>query len=95
MTHARSAVEAAVIQHHATTPAHTKEVTIMDKVLLTPNEAAEALSIGRSKLYGLLAEGALHSVHIGSCRRVPLAAVMAYVQRLEADETEAGGSTAA
>jgi excisionase family DNA binding protein len=56
----------------------------MDKLLLSPSEAAEALSIGRSKLYELLASGQLDSVHIGSCRRIPLAAVMDYVQGLEA-----------
>jgi excisionase family DNA binding protein len=48
---------------------------VMDKLLLTPLEAAQALGIGRSKLYELLQSGQLTSVRIGSCRRVPLDAV--------------------
>lgn len=43
----------------------------MDKLLLTPEEAAEALGIGRTKVYELMASGALASVRIGRCRRVP------------------------
>ena len=35
-----------------------------DPVLLTPREAANALGIGRSKLYELLQTGVLESVHI-------------------------------
>lgn len=43
----------------------------MDKLLLTPTEAAAALGIGRSKVYELLQAGQLQSVHIGTCRRIP------------------------
>lgn len=51
----------------------------MDKLLLTPEEAAEALSIGRSKLYQLLAAAVLRSVTIGSSRRIPVEALHAFV----------------
>jgi excisionase family DNA binding protein len=54
----------------------------MDKLLLTPEEAAEALGICRSKLYELLRAGVIESVHIGASRRVPVAAVVEYVERL-------------
>jgi excisionase family DNA binding protein len=47
----------------------------MNKLLLTPTEAAKVLGIGRSKTYQLLQSGQLQSVHIGSCRRIPLEAV--------------------
>lgn len=47
----------------------------MNKLLLTPSEAAKVLGIGRSKTYQLLQSGQLQSVHIGSCRRIPLEAV--------------------
>jgi excisionase family DNA binding protein len=43
----------------------------MDKLLLTPAEAAAALGIGRSKVYELLHTGQLHSARIGTCRRIP------------------------
>jgi excisionase family DNA binding protein len=38
-------------------------------VLLTPAEAAAVLKIGRSKLYELMARGAINSVKLGRCRR--------------------------
>ena len=59
----------------------------MDKLLLTPLEAAKTLGIGRSKLYQLLASGDLASVYIGSCRRVPLDALRAYVDQLQDEST--------
>ncbi len=55
----------------------------MEKLLLTPEEAAEALSIGRTKLYELMAIGVLRSVRIGKCRRVPTSAVIELVQDLD------------
>ena len=57
-----------------------------DPVLLTPREAANALGIGRSKLYELLQTGVLESVHIGACRRIPTEALSELVARLRAEE---------
>jgi excisionase family DNA binding protein len=54
----------------------------VEKLLLRPDEAAEALGIGRSKLYELMATGEVESVFIGSCRRVPMEVLHAYVRRL-------------
>jgi excisionase family DNA binding protein len=54
----------------------------MEKLLLTAEEAADVLSIGRSKLYTLLATGDVPSVRIGSCRRIPWSALIEYVERL-------------
>lgn len=54
----------------------------MDKVLLTPIEAATALGIGRSKVYELMQSGQLESVHIGACRRVPADAIHSFLLRL-------------
>jgi excisionase family DNA binding protein len=53
-----------------------------EPLLLTPIEAARALGIGRSKLYQLLQAGALESVHIGACRRIPVEALNSLVARL-------------
>ncbi len=61
----------------------------MDKLLLTVEEAAEALSIGRSKFYELLAAGRLESVRVGSCRRVPVGSLIDFVGRLQ-DESQVG-----
>jgi excisionase family DNA binding protein len=44
----------------------------VDRLLLRPIEAAEAIGIGRSKIYALLASGELPSVRIGGSIRIPL-----------------------
>lgn len=54
----------------------------MDKLLLTPIEAAAALGIGRSKIYELMQTGQLQSVHIGSCRRIPADALSTFLDLL-------------
>jgi excisionase family DNA binding protein len=56
-----------------------------DPILLTPTEAARALGIGRSKLYELMQQGVLESVHIGACRRIPTDALSELVARLRAE----------
>jgi excisionase family DNA binding protein len=60
----------------------------MEKLLLTPEEAAELLSIGRSKVYDLMGDGRLASVRIDSCRRVPMSALVAFVEGLQATWNE-------
>jgi excisionase family DNA binding protein len=61
------------------------DVVVMDKLLLRPEEAAEVLSIGRSRLYELLGRGELASVRIGTSRRVPAEELVRYVERLCAE----------
>jgi len=51
-------------------------------ILLAPERAAERLDIGRTKVFELIATGELESVRIGRARRIPLAALEAYVDRL-------------
>lgn len=55
----------------------------MDKLLLTPEEAAERLSVGRSKVYELIGSGRLRSVRIGASRRIPAAALVEFVRDLD------------
>jgi excisionase family DNA binding protein len=52
------------------------------KLLLTPLEAAEALSISRSLLYDLLLRKHIFSVKVGGTRRIPLQALHTYVAEL-------------
>ena len=52
----------------------------MDRLLLRPDEAAEVLGVGRSKLYELLAAGDLPSVRIGRAVRVPVSALERWVR---------------
>lgn len=60
----------------------------MNKLLLTPSEAAMALGIGRSKVYELMRSGALASVRIDSCRRIPVDDLAALVGRLRGAATD-------
>lgn len=53
------------------------------KLLVTPEEAAEALAISRTRVYELLRRGELKSVKIGKVRRIPVAALQAYVEQLQ------------
>lgn len=57
----------------------------MTRLLLTVPEAADALAISRSKLYELLASGAVDSIRIDGSRRIPLSALEAYVSKLLAE----------
>ncbi|KLL09843.1 MULTISPECIES: helix-turn-helix domain-containing protein [Protofrankia] len=62
----------------------------MNKLLLTAAEAAAVLGVGRSTVYELMAAGQIESVRIGRSRRIPRAALVAYVDRLRgAPDTEA------
>lgn len=63
-----------------------------EPILLTPTEAAQALGIGRSKLYQLMQDGILESVHIGACRRIPTDALLALVAKLRGGSADAAAS---
>jgi excisionase family DNA binding protein len=54
----------------------------MERLLLTPEEVAEMLGIGRTKVYELLRLGMIESVKIHGCRRIPTQAVHDYIERL-------------
>lgn len=54
----------------------------MPRLLLTPTEAAEALGIGRSKLYELLRSGVVPSITIGACRRIVASDLDAVIESL-------------
>jgi excisionase family DNA binding protein len=59
-------------------------VTNAELVLLTVEEAAERLRIGRTTCFKLIRTGALESIPVGRLRRVPAEAIPEYVARLRA-----------
>lgn len=63
-------------------PAAARHDLLGDALLVTPEEAARRLSLGRTTVYGLIATGELASVTIGRCRRVPVSALCGFVERL-------------
>ena len=58
-------------------------------VLLTVEEAAQRLRIGRTSMYRLVSTGAIETVTIGRLRRVPAECLVEYVDRLRADTQSA------
>lgn len=59
-----------------------------DERLLTIEQAAERLQIGRTFAYGLIQRGELVSVKLGRARRVPIKALDEYVARLAAEQAQ-------
>jgi excisionase family DNA binding protein len=53
-----------------------------NRVALTVEEAAERLGIGRTLMYQLLASGEVRSLRVGRLRRVPVDALIEYIERL-------------
>ncbi len=52
-------------------------------MLVTPEEAARRLCVGRSKVYDLMRTGQLRSLRIGGSRRITVDALAEFVARLE------------
>ena len=54
----------------------------MDRVLMTAEEAADCLKVGRCKVYDLIRTGELESIKIGRLRRIPVDSLRRFAQRL-------------
>ena len=61
---------------------------VASKVLLTVEEAAACLNVGRTSMFALIRSGQIASVRIGRSRRIPAAAVDAYAARLVAEQCD-------
>lgn len=53
----------------------------MDKLLLRPVEVSDAIGLGRSNVYSMIASGELPSIRIGGSVRVPRVALQAWIDR--------------
>ncbi|MEV6706886.1 MULTISPECIES: helix-turn-helix domain-containing protein [Micromonospora] len=58
-----------------------------NRVVLTIEEAAQRLGIGRTTMYALIKAGQIRTVTIGRLRRVPTFCLDEYVRDLLADPT--------
>jgi excisionase family DNA binding protein len=65
-------------------PQPLQDAMAADRLLLTPEEAAKILRIGRTTVYALIKSGELRPVHIGRSCRISQAEVEHYVRRLQA-----------
>jgi excisionase family DNA binding protein len=54
-----------------------------EQLLLTAEEAARALHVGRTTLFALIKNGELHAVHIGRSCRLTRAELLRYIDRLD------------
>ena len=61
----------------------------MERVLLTPEEVAEALHVGRCTVYDLLRTNQLQSFKIGKLRRIPVDAVHEFIKRMAEENGDA------
>jgi excisionase family DNA binding protein len=59
-------------------------------LVLTVDEAAERLGVGRTVMYALVSSGAVESVRIGRLRRVPADALVAFLDALR--DCQRGGA---
>lgn len=60
----------------------TEHLSHSGRALLTVEEAARRLSVGRTTMYALIGAGVIESVKVGRLRRVPADALTGYVARL-------------
>jgi len=69
----------------------TTDMTRPVRLVLTVEEAAECLGIGRTLMYALITAGEVESVRIGRLRRVPADALERYVSTLRRWPPDQGG----
>ena len=69
------------MQEDQTTPA-------VDPLLVTVEEAARLLGVGRTLIYQQVRRGALPSVRVGRCRRIALIDLECYVEHLRNDANQ-------
>lgn len=62
-------------------------MTMTDRLMLRPAEAAEAIGVSRAKGYEMIARGEIPSVEIGGVRRVPVEALRSLIARRLAERS--------
>jgi excisionase family DNA binding protein len=73
---------------------HDRRATVRQqpaKLLLTPEEAAAMLSVGRTRVYELIANGELAAIRIGRSRRIPVLVLERFVRQLLEDASGTSG----
>jgi excisionase family DNA binding protein len=64
-----------------------KKMQMETGLLLTPEQAAHELGLGRTRLFDLIRSGALQSIQIGRSRRISRKALERFVAQLESEAT--------
>jgi excisionase family DNA binding protein len=79
------------------TASHETGGSLPEGLLLTVDEAAERLRLGRTLVYRLISSGQLESVTVGRLRRVPAECLVEYVamlRRIRTSDATSGSSPA-
>lgn len=63
-------------------PARREQLALSVPLVLTIDQAAERLGVGRTIMYALISSGAVESVKIGRLRRVPADALVTFLDEL-------------
>jgi excisionase family DNA binding protein len=63
----------------------------MTPLLLSAEQGAQELGVGRTQMFELIKSGAVESVKIGRSRRIPRAALLEFVERLRSRAAAAEG----
>lgn len=58
--------------------------------LYTPDQAAQVLGCGRTRVYAFIKSGELRSVKLGKSRRIPRSALDEFIESLEDANDDAG-----
>lgn len=69
-------------------PQRLRDLLAGERLVLTTEEAAELLRVGRTTIYALIKAGDLHPVHIGRSCRISRAELERFVRHLQAPEPE-------
>lgn len=64
-------------------PQRLRDLLASERLLLTTEEAADLLRVGRTTIYALINAGDLHPVHIGRSCRLSRAELERYVRMLQ------------
>jgi excisionase family DNA binding protein len=67
-----------------------EEVPVSTPLLLSVEEGAAQLRIGRSRMFDLIRRGEVLSVKVGGSRRIPYDSLQAYVKRLVEEQAAPG-----
>lgn len=62
----------------------------MEKKLLRPKEAMEAIGIGKSKFYEMLSAGEISVVRIGRALRIPVSSLDEWIERNKIEASNGG-----
>ncbi len=65
----------------------------MEKILVTPPEAAALIGIGRTRIYDLIARGVIPSIRIGRSVRVPLDGLRKWIASQSPDDPSVAATT--